>query len=56
MMRTLGFAAFWAVGMGIGRQSVMRAAHVAARRRGFSFWHRHGGFSPKKRNPENGFP
>ena len=43
MMRTLGFAAFGAVGMGGGRQGVMRPAHVAARRRGFSFWDRHGG-------------
>src|SRR5215831_545023 len=43
MMRALGFAAIGAIAMGGCRQGVMRAAHVAARRRGFSFRDRHGG-------------
>src|SRR6185503_1763067 len=47
MMRTLGFAAFGAFRMGGRREGVMGAAHIAARGRGFSFWHRHGGNSFK---------
>src|SRR5471030_2700517 len=43
MMRQLGLAAVGAITMGDGRQSMVRAAHVAARRRGFSFRDRHGG-------------
>ena len=33
---------------------MMRAAHVAARRRGFSFWDRHGGETPSKVPNRNG--
>src|SRR6185312_2361179 len=43
MMRALGLAAFGALRVRGCRECVMRAAHIAARRRGFSFWHRHGG-------------
>ena len=43
MMRKLGLAAIGAIAMGGSRQGMMRAAHVAARRRGFSFRDRHGG-------------
>jgi hypothetical protein len=44
MMGTLGLSAFGAVGMGGNCQGVVRPAHIAARRRGFSFWDRHGGY------------
>src|SRR6185369_13250425 len=47
MMRALGLAAIGAVAMGGSRQGMVRAAHVAARRRGFSFRDRHGGKTPK---------
>ena len=43
MMGTLGLTAIRAVGMADGRQGMVGPAHVAARRRGFSFWDRHGG-------------
>jgi len=43
MVRALGLAAVRAVAMSSSRERVMRAAHVAARRRGFSFRDRHGG-------------
>src|SRR5262249_53680744 len=43
MMRALGLAAIGAVAMGGSRQRMVRATHVAARRRGFSFRDRHGG-------------
>src|SRR6185295_16939254 len=43
MVRALGLTAIGAVAMGGSRKRVMRAAHVAARRRGFSFRDRHGG-------------
>src|SRR5262245_17990250 len=43
MMGTLGLAAIGAVARGGRRKRVVRAAHVAARRRGFSFRDRHGG-------------
>src|SRR5882757_3524620 len=51
VMRQLGLAAVRAVTMGDGRQGVVRAAHVAARRRGFSFRDRHGGKTPKGSPP-----
>src|SRR5882757_6411956 len=43
MMGALGLAAVGAVTRVGGRQGVVRATHVAARRRGFSFRDRHGG-------------
>lgn len=43
MVRALGLAAFGAFRMGGSRESMMRPAHIAARRRGLSFGHRHGG-------------
>ena len=43
MVRTLGLPAFGAFRMRGSRESVMRPAHIAARRRGLSFGHRHGG-------------
>src|SRR5262249_50961721 len=43
MVRPFGFAAFGAFGMRLGGERMMGPAHVAARRRGFSFGHRHGG-------------
>ena len=43
MVRTLGLATFGAFRMCGGREGMMRPAHIAARRRGLSFGHRHGG-------------
>src|ERR1043165_6215046 len=51
MVRALGLAAIRAVAMGGRRKRVMRAAHVAARRRGFSFRDRHGGKLLRARRP-----
>jgi len=51
MMRPFGFAAFGAFRMRLGGERVMRPAHIAARRRGFSFGHRHGGKTPKTAQP-----
>ena len=45
MMRPFGLAALGALRVRLGGKRVMGPAHVAARRRGFSFWHRHGGNS-----------
>jgi hypothetical protein len=43
MMRALQLAAIGAFRMGIGGERMVRAAHIAPRRRRFSFWNRHGG-------------
>jgi hypothetical protein len=43
MVRALGLATVGAVAMSSDRERVVRTAHVAARRRGFSFRDRHGG-------------
>jgi len=43
MMRTLLLAAIRAFVVACRGQPIMRPAHVAPRRRGFSLWHRHGG-------------
>jgi hypothetical protein len=51
MMRPFGLAAFGAFGMRLRGERVMGPAHVAARRRGFSFGHRHGGKTPKTAQP-----
>ena len=45
MMRPLELAAFGAFGIGLRDKRVVRAAHIALGRRGFSFWNRHGGNS-----------
>ena len=49
MVRTALLTAIGAFIVGIGRQSMVRTAHVALGRRSFSFWHRHGGTLLKAR-------
>ena len=53
MMRPFGFAAFGAFRMRLGGEGVMGPAHVAARRRGFSFGHRHSGKLLKRPNRQS---
>src|SRR5258708_14726968 len=43
MVRTFQFAAIGTFGAGFRTQRMVRAAHIALRRRGFSVWNRHGG-------------
>lgn len=42
MVRALQLTAIRTFGIGFGGERVMRTAHVAFRRRSFSFWNRHG--------------
>ena len=43
MVRTFQLPAIGTFGMGFRPQGMVRAAHIALGRRGFSFWNRHGG-------------
>src|SRR4051812_42155180 len=45
MVRPFQLAAFGAFGIGLRAKGMVRPAHIALRRRGFSFWNRHGGHS-----------
>lgn len=42
VMRPFQLTAIGAFSMGFGGERVMRPAHIAFRRRSFSFWNRHG--------------